>query len=95
MQSFDSTATIVMYPDFNNLGTGNTSVLIQNLYSEELGNVRDIAVYVPNSISENYLRRKVNVLVLLDGDSRSVDYFAQNGGRNRNIFHHYWQYQVC
>ena len=55
--------------------------LSPNFWSPQLGNTRDIAVYLPPSLMENHLQRSVDVLVLLDGTDMALTVMAQ-----RNAF---------
>ena len=76
----DSTVILTMFPAFDALSTGNTSVLIKGIYSPDLSNSRDITVFVPPSLVENTLRRPINALIVLDGVFDTVDLLAKSGG---------------
>jgi predicted alpha/beta superfamily hydrolase len=69
-----------MYPSFDIFGEGKTETLLTAFPSAELGNNRDIILYTPYSLIENYLPRPVNVLIMHDGDLNSVSLVASQGG---------------
>jgi len=68
-----------IYPAFG-VGTGDTYVLLPELYSPQLNNSRNVSAYVPSTISQNTVERPVNVLILLDGSTSIVNTFAKRGG---------------
>ena len=76
----DQTVELLMYPAFNIAGIGNVSTIFKNYFSPQLGNVRDISLYLPYSLIENPIQRKVNVLVLYDGSIENTQLYAFNGG---------------
>jgi enterochelin esterase-like enzyme len=69
-----------MYPAFNLFGVGTTDVLLSNFYSSTLGNIRDISVYTPYTLIENPIKRKVNIVVVYDGDIQTMTLLASSGG---------------
>lgn len=68
-----------VYPGFG-FFVGKTEVILNQFYSPQLDNHRNVSVFVPASILNNGLKRKVDVLVLLDGSDSVVDSFATRGG---------------
>ncbi len=69
-----------MYPSFNIDTPGEVETLIDDIYSPQLDNYRDVPVYTPFSLIENPIRRPVNVLVILDGFYNMVELMALSGG---------------
>ena len=80
LESTSDSGSIVMYPFFDIRGEGVTETLFTAFPSAELGNTRDIIVYTPYSLIENYIPRPVNVLVMHDGDINGVSLIAVQGG---------------
>lgn len=52
MDDATTNATVDIFPAFG-FETGATSVLLPALYSPQLDNTRDVAVYVPSTVSQN------------------------------------------
>ena len=52
MDDATTIATVDIFPAFG-FETGATSVLLPALYSPQLDNTRDVAVYVPSTVSQN------------------------------------------
>eukprot|EP00854_Cymbomonas_tetramitiformis_P022561 gene22561-27233_t len=77
--SVKETVTLTAYPGFG-LAHGKTSNLLPALYSPQLNNTRDVAVYVPPTLLQNKVRRPVNVMVLLDASLSVVESFASRAG---------------
>ena len=59
---------------------GNVSNLLPHYYSEQFKNYRDVPVYVPPTVLQNYLRRPVDVMLILDGAESSIQSYAFGGG---------------
>jgi len=57
-----------IYPWFNTK-SGDTSMIIKNVYSKELNNTRDVIFYLPPSYYENSLKTYSNILVMHDGQN--------------------------
>jgi len=68
-----------IYPAFG-VSTGDTYVLLRELYSPQLNNSRNVSAYVPSTISQNTVKRPVNIMILLDGSTSIVNTFAKRGG---------------
>lgn len=82
--SIDSVAVIRAYPYFNVLN-GQVYTIFHNFYSPQLNNYRDISVFVPPSVSQNSLRRKVNCLVVNDGTLLFLQQLTTLGGFDRAV----------
>ena len=77
-------ALITAYPYFQ-MVSGTVSTLLPNLLSPQLHNRRDINVYMPASLLQNTVRRKVNVLVVNDGTLFFLRQLAFVGGFDVNV----------
>ena len=77
-------AVVTAYPYFG-MAAGSVSTMFKNLHSPQLGNDRDISVYVPASLRQNSVRREVNVLVVNDGTPFYMQQLAFPGGFDRNV----------
>ncbi len=80
IETVDQATSITMYPFFDIEGKGISEIILTQFNSLELGNSRDIILYKPYSVIENYLPRKVNVLVVHDGSLDVVRLMVENGG---------------
>lgn len=85
--TFLSTTTshnyITSYAAFS-LQSGEDAVL-RNVYSPQLNDTRDIPYYIPPSILQNPIRRKVNMMFLFDGANETVSSFAFRAGFNNAV----------
>ena len=73
---------IPMYPSFGLALPGEMKVLIEDYNITFEGSEipsRDINGYVPISVSQNTIRRKINILVVNDGSFDEVEMYAFNG----------------
>ena len=61
-------ATHVIYPFFSTF-EGVIDKIIENVFSEELNNTRNIIVYLPPSYHENILKIHKNILIMHDGQN--------------------------
>ena len=77
-------AIVTAYPYFG-MAAGSVSTMFKNLHSPQLGNDRDISVYVPASLRQNSVRREVNVLVVNDGTPFYMQQLAFPGGFDRAV----------
>jgi len=60
--------SFTFYPWFGNQG-GSVYLLPNSVYSPQLQNSRQIALYIPPSYSENILKPQDNVLIMHDGNN--------------------------
>lgn len=81
--SHESVVMLTMYPSFNLIGSGVTSMLFPEFYSPQFNNTRPIALYKPWSILENTVSRAINILVVLDGDVSIIDMLTTSSGNFR------------
>lgn len=65
INSVSQTGIDQIYPWFYK-GEG-TLTIIKHVYSSQLGNTRDVIVYLPPSYNENTLKIYKNVLIMHDG----------------------------
>jgi len=77
-------AVITAYPYFA-MTQGAVSTMFQKMHSPQFNNYRDINVYVPTSLQQNGVRRKVNVLVVNDGTPFYMQKLAFAGGFDRAV----------
>lgn len=77
-------ALVTAYPYFG-MVQGVVSTMFPNMHSPQLGNDRDISVYVPASLSQNTIHREVNVLVVNDGTPFYMQQLAFAGGFDRAV----------
>jgi predicted alpha/beta superfamily hydrolase len=79
-----SVSTVTAYPWFTILD-GAVYNMFTHFYSPQLGNYRDISVYVPPSLYQNYLSREINVVIINDGSVELLQQFATLGGFDRAV----------
>lgn len=84
LSSVSSLGTINAYPWFN-IVEGNVYTMFHHMYSPQLGVYRDINVYIPPSMSQNSLSRRVNIIILNDGDMNFMTTLTKQGGLDRAI----------
>jgi predicted alpha/beta superfamily hydrolase len=78
--SASSDVALKIYPSFGATDTGTVSLLFENFFSPQLQNYRNITIYVPKSVRENYLTRNISVMVLNDGDIDPLYSYSFLGG---------------
>jgi hypothetical protein len=67
-----SVVEMTVYPSFGLAEVGETTILLEQFYSPQLNNSRDIAVYLPPSLIQNTVRRPINIMFLFDGSEGTV-----------------------
>jgi enterochelin esterase-like enzyme len=77
-------ALITAFPYFE-MAQGSVSTMFESMYSPQLGNARDIQVYVPASLQQNSVSRTVNVLIVNDGSPHYMQQLAFAGGFDRAV----------
>ena len=81
IDSTDLTVNLEIFPAFGLGVYGETTTMLPNFATpSSLGGPRDIPVYVPPSVSQNTVKRKVNVLFFFDGSEVVVRDFARRTG---------------
>lgn len=71
---------LTAYPAFSMATKGETVVLLENFYSTQLDNNRNVSVYLPPSVIQNKMERPINIMILLDGAHSVVESFASRTG---------------
>jgi hypothetical protein len=74
------TVAVTLYPAFGIGEEGVTFVALEQYYSPQLNNSRNISVYVPPSVLQNKVSRPVNIMFLLDGSDATVRSYATRTG---------------
>jgi predicted alpha/beta superfamily hydrolase len=74
------TVPITVFPAFGIGEEGVTFVALEQFYSPQLNNSRNISVYVPPSILQNKVSRPVNIMFLLDGSDATVRSYSTRTG---------------
>lgn len=75
---------IVAYPYFG-MNSGFVYTIFPNFFSPQLGNFRDINVYVPSSYYQNTVQRNFSILVVNDGSLYSLQQLTGVGGFDRAV----------
>ena len=84
VQQSSGKALVVAFPYFG-MKQGSVRPLLPSLYSPQLGNSRDINVYVPASLLQNPLSRTVNVLIINEGSLYFLEQLAFVGGMDHAL----------
>lgn len=84
-ETASDTTILRIFPAFDALAQGNSTILVQDIYSPFFENHRAISAYIPPSFIENPMSRPLNILVLLDGFLDTVEYLANNGGFDYSV----------
>lgn len=82
IKSVTDTIELNTYPWFGMKNPGETYAILPNYASTFWGSTiasRDINAYVPASVSQNSVRRKVNIMVVNDGSIDEVSSYVFNG----------------
>jgi hypothetical protein len=74
------TIALTAFPAFGMATSGQTVVLMEDLYSPQLNNSRNVSVFIPPSLLQNKMQRPVNIMILLDGAHSVVESFAARTG---------------
>jgi len=80
--SVSSQSSITVYPSFGVQLGATVMETVTDLYSPQFNNTRDIYTFVPPSVSQNTVRRSVNVLILNDGTEPVLQSFVSRAGIN-------------
>lgn len=74
------TLSLTTFPSFGIGSTGTTLVLLPSLFSPQLNNTRDVAAYLPPSLLQNKMSRKMNVMIVLDGALSTIETYSKRTG---------------
>lgn len=75
-----ATYAFEVFPAFGIGETGRTYVILEQFYSAQLDNSRNISAYVPPSLLQNTVPRPVNIMFVLDGSDAVVQSYSTRTG---------------